>query len=77
MYCLHYLCRLWVDHADDVLPVRHTSAVAGPVSCTAGLIADMVALSSAQTQVHVADTPAELGVSSTVTPLGLFHPTTR
>lgn len=50
----------------------HPCAVVRPVSRTAGVVADVIALATSQTEVHVADAPPQLCVPSTVTPFALL-----
>lgn len=67
-----YLSWVGADHAHNVLPVMHPSAVVSLVSRNTGVVAHMIALATPQTEVHVTDAPPELCVPSTVTPLALL-----
>lgn len=72
---LLYLSWLWVDHAHDVLPVLHPFIVVRPVARAMRVFADVVALATPQTQIHVTDAPPELSVPTTVTTLALLWST--
>lgn len=69
---LLYLSWLWVDHAHNVLPVLHSSVVVRPVARATCVFADVVALATPQTEVHVTDAPSELCVPSTVAVLAFL-----
>lgn len=69
---LLYLSWLWVDHTDNVLPLLNPSVVVRPVARVTWFFADVVALATPQTQIHVTDAPPELSVPTTVTTLALL-----
>lgn len=76
-YCSHivsfYLSWLRVDHAYDILPLLHPSVV-GPVARALWVFADMVALATPQTEIHVADASPQLRIPTTVAPLTFLWP---
>ncbi len=74
-HCLLYLSWLWVDHAHNVLPVRHPSVVVRSVARAMWVFGDVVSLATPQTQVHITDAPPELCVPPTVTTLTLLGST--
>lgn len=68
-----YLSWLRVDHAYDVLPPLRPSVV-GLAAGALGLFADVVAVATAQAEVHVADAPPQLRVATAVAPLTFLRP---
>lgn len=72
---LLYLSWLRVDHAHNVLSVLYPFIVTGPVARATWVFADMVALATSQTQIHVADAPPELSVPTTMTTLAFLWST--
>lgn len=69
-----YPSRLRVDHAYDVLPPLYPSIVR-PAAGALWLFADVVAVATAQAEVHVTDAPSQLRVATPVAPLTFFWPT--
>ena len=66
-----HLSPLLDHHAHGVFPV-FCATVAKGVSGETRVVWDMVALATAQAEVHVADAPPELGVSRAMTSLSLL-----